>query len=493
MYLETLFWIIVILAAGAAALFLIIRPSLPSLHHPAELVIPLADIAPIWTRHNVAVLPQKGPQEGNPQADLLDELFGDDSSDQAGVSMSETDEQQQEVVSLEQEPQGQPEPDPVQPPAPEPAATAPAKKPKPAKPAVPDMAPPLPVAAEPAPPAGEFSLSALAQPLKSLWDDCIAPYRPFIKTQGADKVIMELIRLLEKHGHCSSIVIDYADDESRDLMSVRDNLAHTTLRDHTYAVCRNMVAIVKKSIMDADNRIPSALIMALGHDIGKIPEYRLSGAYNAKDHARVGSFKLAEMMAGMNAFWVNKVITAVRDHHSPTKDDLANMLRMADRQARQNELSAHTRTYRIKPFEEWFDLKTFLTKYIEPGINVTQKDKWTAFSFSGSIYVMPDWIWDQAKQMCLDNSILDLNFVYKTEKDNSIRRIVSVMRKENMTPLLGDNYYARKFEIRTCREITKLKPLFLTVFTAPEYMNLAAIESRKRDLFTIIEAVKPQG
>jgi hypothetical protein len=231
MYLETLFWIIVILAVGAFALFLIIRPSLPSLFHPAEMVIPLADIAPIWTRHNEAVVPQKS-SSGENQEDALDDLFGDDPSTQTGVSMSATDGSQQEVVSSEPESQAQPELEPAAEQVSEPAAQVPAKKAKPAaKPSAPDAAVPASVATEADPSTGEFSLSSLAQPLKSLWDDCIKPYRPYIKMQGADKIIMELIRLLEKHGQCSSIVIDYGDDESRDLVSVRDNLAHTTLRE----------------------------------------------------------------------------------------------------------------------------------------------------------------------------------------------------------------------------------------------------------------------
>jgi hypothetical protein len=138
------------------------------------------------------------------------------------------------------------------------------------------------------PPAGSLTLSSVVGPFKALYDDCILPFMKAIRGQGAEEIIRDLLRLLDKHGHCPSVVIDSHDAESLDMESVRDNLVKITLKDHTYAVCRYMIGSLKDNYADHEIMIPSALVMSLAHDIGKIPEFRMTGAYNSRDHARVG-------------------------------------------------------------------------------------------------------------------------------------------------------------------------------------------------------------
>jgi hypothetical protein len=65
------------------------------------------------------------------------------------------------------------------------------------------------------------------------------------------------------------------------------------------------------------------------------------------------------------------------------------------------------------------------------------------------------------------------------------------MRKENITPLLGESYPARKFEVRTSVEIKRLPAFFLTAFMVPDYINIMEIESRKSGFTEIIDAVTP--
>lgn len=467
---------------GGVAIYMTIRPSLKN-ESDDVIVIAMADIAPIWMKHNTEIIPL-GPGEIEKTGDYLDALW------------SNTEKTADPTTETKPEPQQPAGPLPVA----EPAVITP--RPTPGEKSI--EAPPCeikpPVENKEMPhalsvPAGlsDLNLSALEKPLISIWSDCIAPYTEQIKNQGAVEVIMTLLRLLEKHGHCPSVVIDKRDDESNDLISVRDNLVNTTLRDHTYSVCRYMVANMKKNIMDCDTMIPSALVMALGHDIGKIPEFRISGAYNAKDHTQVGANKLAEITQGINAFWVKKAINAVRDHHSVTKDDMTSMLKQADREARQAELITYTRSYQIKPFDQWFDLKKFLINYIAPGVNVDKTGKWNAFSLNGTIYAKPDWIHEQARRMCHEEKILDVKLVYISERESVLRMIVSTMRKENLTPLLGDNYYARKFEIKTGLGIHKPMAQFMTAFSAPDYINIPEIESRKAGFTELIIAVKPMS
>ncbi|HGJ67339.1 TPA: hypothetical protein ENS27_18410 [bacterium] len=80
----------------------------------------------------------------------------------------------------------------------------------------------------------EISIIESIGPLKEFWAYCIQPYKQEIQEQGVSPVIQELINLIEKHGQNPSIVIDNRDSEAVELVSVRDNLAQVTLKEHTY-------------------------------------------------------------------------------------------------------------------------------------------------------------------------------------------------------------------------------------------------------------------
>ena len=126
-----------------------------------------------------------------------------------------------------------------------------------------------------------------------------------------------------------------------------------------------------------------------------------------------------------------------------------------------------------------------------PGVNTDKTGKWNAFSFKGSIYAKPDWLYEQARRMCQDEKILDMTFVYGSEKDSAQRIIVSALRRENLTPLLGEGFYARKFDVKTSVGVQKLTAYFLTAFLIPDYINIAELESRKTGFTEIISTVKP--
>ena len=484
--MNALYLIACVVAAGAIVLFfIIVLPGTCNVKRNSEkMIIPLADLAPVWTKYNKEVVPLSSEEvDSDSQLDALDGIYTLKAPEKFSGPQAK------------QPVDGQPAPvEKVETPAP--LADKPADKP----PEGPEKIVSTPVESAPAPitaaevktPApANLSLSALAEPLKSLWDDCIVPYKKIINEQGADGVIMALLRLIEKQGHCPSVVIDSKDEESIDMITVRDNLVKVTLRDHTYAVCRYMMGNLKETYHDHEISAPTALVAALAHDIGKIPELRLSGAYNSKDHAKVGGFKLAELLEDNNTVWGKRALRAVNDHHNSSKDDMTVLLKRSDRQARQSELATYTRSYSIKAFEEWFNLKTYLMDHIAPGVNVNQTGKWNAFSFRGTIYARPDWLWEQARKMCQDEKMLDMTFIYTSEKDNAIRLIVSAMRKANITPLLGENYPARKFDIRTSVAVKKLPAMYLTAFNIPDYINTIEMESRKSGFTEIIETVIP--
>lgn len=325
-------------------------------------------------------------------------------------------------------------------------------------------------------------------PLKELWAYCIQPYRQEIQDQGVSPVIQELINIIEKHGQNPSIVIDNRDSEAIELVSVRDNLAQVTLKEHTYHVCIKMIDIVKEAYKDYNNLMPKAIVTSLAHDIGKIPELRVSGLYNTYDHPLVSAGKLAEIFAGHDIFWAKQAIQSVKEHHLATKDQWTALLKQADRRARETELLKYTSQYEIKTFESWFSVDVFL-KELEGYINVTQTNKWEAFSFQGLIYCKPELLYTIARKMCREAKVLDLMFIYESEKESVFRLIVNTLRGENLIPdIIGQGHYARRFEIKTKVGMVKNMKFTLTPIKADRF-NIADIEHRKQGFLEVINAV----
>ncbi len=482
--------IILVLLGGCIALGIVVLPAFRRAESPAipSMVIPLEDIASIWTRHNQEMAPLSAEELS---ADDLGIPLHFDSPAEAQpspaavtgpVEEAPLEEAPPTVVHYKLDSSAKFEGNIPAKATPKPTVVIPLPK------AAPD---PQPVSPATAKPTAVLNLSTLAQTLKSLLDDCITPNSQVIRSQGAEEAIRSLLTLIESHGHHPSVVIDSKDEESLDMITVRENLAKITLRDHTYAVCRYMMGNLKTTYKDYEQQVPTVLIAALAHDIGKIPEFRLSGLYNSKDHAKVSAGKLAEMIGDNNPLWGKRAIRAVTNHHLFTNDDMTVMLKQADRQARQAELAICTRAFTVKPFSEWFRLEKYLKEYIAPGVNVQQTSKWNAFSFKGVIFARPDWLWEQAKKMCQDEKVMDLTFIYISEKDSATRMIVSELRKANLTPLLGDGYLARKFDIRTTTSIRKGPAHYLTAFTIPDYIDAASIESHKFGYTEIISEVLP--
>ncbi len=329
-------------------------------------------------------------------------------------------------------------------------------------------------------------------PIKIFWESCIKPYEKSIQRQGVADVVKSLLEILEKHGNCPSVSTNSKDSESADLFSVRDNIAQVSLKDHTYTVAYNLVEAVKKAYIDYENHIPKAIITGLAHDIGKIPEFRDSQAYNTSEHNIVSALKLNELLAGKDLYWLKHIIKAVENHHIYSNDEFTNLLKKADRAARQTELLTFTKDYRIVKFEEWFNVETFYRE-IEPRINYSQTyNKWDAFTFRGVIYCKPDFVYDAVKKLCREANVLDISFIYQSEKENVIRMILNRLREDELVPdLLAPNQIARKFEIKT-KIANSFKNILVPIKVASFYA-MDRIESRKMDFMQVIERVTPLG
>ena len=323
-------------------------------------------------------------------------------------------------------------------------------------------------------------------PMASFVDECVRPFIRVFETQNAVKLLNSVVDILECHGQCPSVVLDSRDSESCELHSVRDNLAQVSLREHSISVARIMVSLVKETYLDYENHIPSAVITALSHDLGKIPEYRLSGIYNTSEHHLISALKLRELSEGEDISWIEQALKAIKDHHMYSTDQFTNLLKQADRKAREMELLRFARSFTIKPFEEWFEVEGLL-KLIEPHINHLQKNKWKAFSFRGVVYCLPDLLYEKTRELLRENKILDLTFIYGFEKENALRRIVGILRQSGYIPdVLPSGRYTRKFEIKSSAG----KKRFMLIPLRGDCFNLDEVERRKSGYLSSIRDVR---
>lgn len=347
-------------------------------------------------------------------------------------------------------------------------------------------------ASEREPDTATVKLEPMPELKKDFWETCLKPYEKIIERQKVAGVVNELMNLFEKHGHHPSVVMDKKDTEAYDLISVKDNLGKISLEEHSYAVVKNLISEIKESYTDHEGHIPKAIIAGLAHDIGKIPEFRLNRAYNTYEHPLISANKLLEMFAGKDIFWIRQAVKAVEEHHSYSRDNFTQLLKKADRQARQMELLKFTRDYRIDHFKNWFKPEEFMKK-IESKINYGQTyNKWEAFSFKNIIYCKPDFLYDLGKKYCRESHILDMSFVYDSDREVALRKIVAALRKEDLVPdFLKENHFTKKVVVYF--KIGTKVNMIVTPLKAPGSFNMSRIEARKADSLVMVDKVVHMG
>jgi len=329
-----------------------------------------------------------------------------------------------------------------------------------------------------APPLSEGALIGLIERLK--------PYEGVFAAQKADGLLKALIHEIDRFGHCSSLVTKSNDSEAVELYSVRDNLSRVSLKEHTAGVANRILGLLEKTYADFENHIPRAVIAALAHDLGKIPEYWASGAYNTHEHPLVSASRLKELAGDVQISWFDDVIKAVKDHHIHTTNQFTVLLKEADRSAREFELLKFAGALSVMPMEKWLD-PVRLVKLLEPNINVLRDGRWQSFSFGGLVYCNPGFLYEQAKLLCREAKALDLVVIYESEKEVALRRMTGILRQTGYIPdILQQNYYARKFEIVAAAG----KKRFVLTPLKGEHFNLQELEARKTGYLSTIREVK---
>lgn len=314
----------------------------------------------------------------------------------------------------------------------------------------------------------------------------LKPYEGIFIAQNADALFKALIGELDRFGHCSSVVTRANDSEAVELYSVRDNLSRVSLKEHSVGVTNRIISLLERTYHDFENHIPRAVIAALSHDLGKIPEYWASGAYNTYEHPLVSAAKLKELAGNAQIPWIEDAIRAVKDHHIHTNNQFSSLLKEADKGARELELLRFSGDLSVIPMEQWLD-PAKLVKLLEPHVNVLKNGKWQAFSFSGIVYCTPGFLYEQAKSLCRQSRALDLTVIYESEKEVALRRITGILKQAEYIPdLLQQNYYARKVEIAAVGG----KKRFILTPLKGEHFNLQELESRKAGYLLSIKEVR---
>jgi hypothetical protein len=159
--------------------------------------------------------------------------------------------------------------------------------------------------------------------------------RPVIN--GQKKVLIcKILTILDEQGECSSVVRKAekeSDCQYGDELFVK--LATIPLWEHSLDVARAVMRRVTHQVM-----IPDVLIVALGHDLGKIQAYQ-NAYYRSGDHPILSIIALSAIPEFKEVKNREELSRIVRHHHIslPVEEPLLKILKEADAEARFDEIA----------------------------------------------------------------------------------------------------------------------------------------------------------
>jgi len=348
-------------------------------------------------------------------------------------------------------------------------------------------------------------------------------------------VVLELLRLLDEKGSVSSVVKRKGEAYELDENSYA-LLSRVSLREHSLNVARLVLEGGVSGLYE-----PQAVVAALAHDLGKIPEFHAS-LYSLGDHAVI-SAALLDTVKGFNEFPMREEVRqAVLNHHRAGKGKVLEILKRADKEARRIELSQKLKEKReeeerrvdkqeekrevlvereekreeVKKKEvmsageilreeveekvkerpgeydvSWLDVRKLIERVGER-VNVVKDGRWIAVSMgNGVVYVHPQGLWGVLKELARERNAVD---VLMAEGDNDLKReilvsVVSELRREGyiVEGLIQDGYFAAPFYVYRKEEKEPSRVLY-TPFRAEVFGMPSLLEERKRG--TVLEKVE---
>lgn len=336
---------------------------------------------------------------------------------------------------------------------------------------------------------------ALAPVIESsiFYKDIVEPYKDYFVAQKAMAGVSQMIELLDRYGGCPSVVNMDEDEERQDIATLADVLRQVNLKSHSYRVVRILLDLAKTTYRDFEHIVPKATVAALGHDLGKIPEIRMSPAYAKGDHPTVSAAKVAEIFSDADLFWLTPTLDAIKNHHRATQDQFAQLLKRADGMAREIEVAEVTRELQRKEWAEWFQPTDLLGK-VTPHVNIVQTaNKWKAFSFRSVVYCQPDFLFELTKEMAYEKRVMDIMLYRSSDKETAMKKIVQSIREAGLLgEEIGMGFIGRYYDVALDGPTTKRgKPWFMTPIKIEAVGTASDLESRKQGYLSLIRNVSP--
>lgn len=363
----------------------------------------------------------------------------------------------------------------------------------------------------------------------------------FEKFPNQKSVCMQILRLLDQEGDCSSVVNVQGDVEGTWDENTYRILGQTTLLDHSINVAEQVVDLL--AAQSAWHVIPDALIAALGHDLGKLESLR-GFLYSLGEHPLASGRPLAGMTGFQTLPKKEEILQAIKLHHKRPNGLLGKILKRADQLARQKELEtaalshdgghnddgaaaeksrvpvaddatvaarrAATAIYgnedadppepqktevpELVDISGWFDAAGFLDE-LKPFINKMFGRRFMAFSMpDGHVYFQVKVLEEVARKQaekagCMEIATMAL-------RDEGMRGVLlAIVHRLKMEPdiiargLIKDNYFGGYFMVD--RKIGKPIKGYYTPFHAEAFGSIAEMERAKPDMLSDIIRVTP--
>ena len=359
--------------------------------------------------------------------------------------------------------------------------------------------------------AAKKSIEWMDPDIRKFAEQYVYPNQKMFQQLNTWDTITQLLDFYEQHGGCSSVVKSDYDLEYKLLKNEYDNFKRITLREHAINTARQMIAIVQNADEEIGVQLGKLIIVALGHDIGKMPEFRNSRQeYMKADHAMT-SATVVRSIIPPDLSCAKEVLRAIRNHQVKTDDKLTETLRAADQNAREYEARSisreATRGYSLildeaeKAQNEkdnpesktpqgldltWLNYDRLMDR-LKEFINAKDVVKAPAFSMpDGTVYVMPvlitKAILEFASEVSGNEELVKIAESTKGKRDIEYS-VVNIWRKRELVPeYVGQNYNGGKFELLDendkCLEKGFYTPLKFEAFVK----NLADLEQRKKGM-----------
>jgi hypothetical protein len=337
----------------------------------------------------------------------------------------------------------------------------------------------------------------------------VSPYLKTLESLGYLIPIKKILEILDDYGSCPSVQ-DHHGTDRRYWKNRYKELSKITLAQHTLNVAVELAG--QKTIQCPEHAASMGrlLITGLGHDLGKIPEYRKGKTEDDRDHHLRSRDILDKLLPG-NLRSRQEILNAVQGHHysSDDQDALTTLLKKADQEARRRELQQDSidvkntsetgsnkkecqndqkyperkNKYRIQKIDlKWLN-ENELLDLIDQKINfVNKRNQYQAFSCkeTGLVYVQPEVIFDGVMKLAIKNNQHGFAVYSRSRQDkNNVILNVKKLLEKHIHGKIGPTFVGQKYQIVTW-EGNKLNPgFYLPIKVSAFSTSPSDIERRK--------------